>query len=70
MAETAEALGKRGRVAGVAMDVTDEASAAAALAKSEAELGAPAILVNNAGVAGEVATTWDYTVEEWRRVGE
>ena len=68
VAETAAALGDRGRVAGVAMDVTDEASAAAALAKSEAELGRPAILVNNAGVAGEVATTWDYTVEEWRRV--
>ena len=68
VAETAEALGDRGRVAGVAMDVTDEASAAAALARSEAELGTPAILVNNAGVAGEVATTWDYTVEEWRRV--
>ncbi len=68
VAETAEALSNRGRVAGLAMDVTDEASAAAALAKSAAELGSPDILVNNAGVAGEVATTWNYTVEEWRRV--
>jgi 3-oxoacyl-[acyl-carrier protein] reductase len=31
-------------------------------------LGRIDILVNNAGIAGANATTWDTTVEEWRRV--
>ena len=68
LAEATGALESQGEVTGVAMDVTDEASVAAALARSEAAFGTPAILVNNAGIAGEIATTWDYPVAEWRRV--
>jgi len=68
VAETAAALAGRGEAAGFAMEVTEEASVAAALAASRDAHGTPAILVNNAGIAGMNAPTWDYPVEEWRRV--
>ena len=65
---TAAELKDRGRVLAVAMDVTDPDSVERALADSVAGLGGPDVLVNNAGIAGLNATTWDYPVEEWRRV--
>ncbi len=65
---TAAELKDRGRVLAVAMDVTDPASVERALADSVAGLGPPDVLVNNAGVAGLNTTTWEYPVEEWRRV--
>ena len=68
VAETAAALAAQGEAAGFAMEVTEEASVAAALAASRDAHGTPAILVNNAGIAGMNAPTWDYPVEEWRRV--
>ncbi|WP_026924190.1 3-oxoacyl-ACP reductase FabG [Glycomyces arizonensis] len=48
---TAEAIASEGgRALAVGVDVADEAAAAAAVDRVAAELGAPAILVNNAGI--------------------
>ena len=57
-----------GQVAAFAMDVTEEASVTAALTASRDAFGTPAVLVNNAGIAGPAVLTWDYPVEDWRRV--
>ncbi len=54
----------------VQVDVTDEASVNAALAKSEAAIGPVDILVTSAGITGPNLTIADYPVEEWRRVME
>ncbi len=51
LAETAAALSGAGRVRDVAADVTDETALARALDDAARALGAPAILVNNAGGA-------------------
>ena len=67
-AETAAELKDRGAVAAVSVDVSDPAGIEAALQASLAALGPPDVLVNNAGIAGMNAKTWDYPVEEWRRV--
>lgn len=50
------------------VDVTDEASVAAAVADLVARFGRLDILVNNAGVVGEVRPTWDIPVAEFRRI--
>ncbi len=63
-------LAERGRVHAVEMNVTDPDTIAAAVEATEAALGPIEILVNNAGIAGMTTTTWDYPVEEWRRVLE
>ena len=68
MAEAAAALGDGAR--GVAVDVTDPDSIAAAVSESQAAAGGIDILVNNAGIAGVNATVWDYPLDEWRRVIE
>jgi NAD(P)-dependent dehydrogenase (short-subunit alcohol dehydrogenase family) len=57
-----------GEAIAVQMDVTDPASAQAAVEETERRLGPVSILVNSAGIAGKVATVEDYTVEEWHRV--
>lgn len=49
------------------LDVTDEADWAETLALCEAELGAPSILVNNAGVV-EYSRIVDTTLDQWNRV--
>ena len=51
-----------------AMDVTDAASVAAALARTEAALGPVGILVANAGITGPNHLAEDYPLEDWRRV--
>lgn len=56
-----------GRALPTALDVTDEASVAAALDAVETELGPIAILVNNAGVAA-TAPLLDQSEDEWRRI--
>jgi 3-oxoacyl-[acyl-carrier protein] reductase len=63
-------LAERGRVHSVEMDVTDPETLAMAVAATQGELGPIDILVNNAGIAGLIAATWDYPVEEWQRVVE
>ena len=57
-----------GRVAEVAVDVTDLGQVEAAVAATERELDGIDILVCNAGIAGPTVPTWEYPPEEWRRV--
>ena len=51
-------------------DVSDADAVADALAQVEADLGAPSLLVNNAGVAGTSGPTWDQDPTDWWRVFE
>ncbi len=53
---------------GVAVDVADEATIAAAIAATVGALGGIDILVNNAGITGPNAPTWEYPVADWKRV--
>lgn len=63
---TAKALG--GEVHAVACDVAEPASVATALDATLGLFGRIDILINNAGIAGANAKTWDTDVEEWRKV--
>jgi 3-oxoacyl-[acyl-carrier protein] reductase len=63
-------LAGQGEVHTASVDVTDDAAIAAATARSLAAMGGIEILVNNAGITGPNATTWDYPVAEWRKVIE
>lgn len=53
---------------GLAVDIADEASVAAALAATRARSPRIDILVNSAGIAGPTAPTWDYSLEDWESV--
>ncbi|HEX7387348.1 MAG TPA: SDR family NAD(P)-dependent oxidoreductase [Castellaniella sp.] len=55
-------------VHGVTVDVSDEASVAAAVAQSETHGGTVQILVNSAGITGPNKTVCDYSVEDWDKV--
>jgi 3-oxoacyl-[acyl-carrier protein] reductase len=66
--KTAAALANRGKVSVVAVDVTKYDEVERARDETLKTLGRIDILVNNAGVAGLNTTTWEYPVEEWRRV--
>jgi 3-oxoacyl-[acyl-carrier protein] reductase len=68
LGETRDALAARGSVHGVTVDVTDAASVEAAVADTEAALGGIDVLVNNAGIAGPNAVTWEYPLEDWQQV--
>ncbi len=68
LGQTREALAARGSVHGVTVDVTDAASVEAAVHATEEALGGIDVLVNNAGIAGPDATTWEYPVADWHRV--
>ena len=65
---SAKELATAGKVIAVAVDITDEAAVARALAETTQQLGKLDIFVNNAGIAGASKTLWDYTPEEWRQV--
>lgn len=52
----------------VQVDVSDSASVAAALAKSEAAFGKVDVLINSAGIAGPTSTVANYPEEMWRKV--
>ncbi len=52
----------------VTVDITSEASVAAAAKAASDALGQVDILVNNAGITGPNRKTWEFTSEEWRRV--
>ncbi len=66
--QTREELSAQGEVQAVVMDVTDPGSVEAAVGATTTALGGVDIMVNNAGIAGANAKTWDYPVEEWQRV--
>jgi NAD(P)-dependent dehydrogenase (short-subunit alcohol dehydrogenase family) len=55
---------------GCAVDVTDEAAVAAALALTEKRLGPVDILVASAGITGPNASVADYPAAAWRQVIE
>ena len=65
LAATRQTLGAE--VGGVVVDVAEPESVERAAAETIAA-GAVDILVNNAGIAGPNATTWEYPIDEWRRV--
>ena len=50
------------------VDVTDAGTLVAAFAEAVAALGQVQILVNNAGINGPMMPSWEYPLEEWRRV--
>lgn len=55
---------------GIAVDLTDEAAVRDATARTEAAQGRIDIVVNNAGITGGNAPTWELPPAEWRRVVE
>jgi 2-dehydro-3-deoxy-L-rhamnonate dehydrogenase (NAD+) len=69
-AKAAQELGAQGRVFTQSVDVSDLAQVEAAAAATAAELGGIDILVANAGIAGPNHKTWEYPVDDWRRVIE
>jgi 2-dehydro-3-deoxy-L-rhamnonate dehydrogenase (NAD+) len=64
--KTAKALGEA--VTAIACDVSDASSVAQARDATVKSLGGIDILINNAGIAGANAKTWETEVDEWRRV--
>ena len=50
------------------MDVSDPASVEAATRNTLAAMGRIDVLVNNAGVNGPTVPSWEYPIEDWRRV--
>ncbi len=68
LARTAEALG--GEAVAVTVDVGDETAVAAAAATTWERLGRVDLVVNNAGILGPVAPTWEHEPADFRRVLE
>ena len=68
VAEVAKELGENAFAE--AVDVADPDSIAAVTRSSLSAMGGIDILVNNAGISGPNAPTWEYPIEEWRRVIE
>jgi NAD(P)-dependent dehydrogenase (short-subunit alcohol dehydrogenase family) len=62
------ALSGLGKVVTAQVDVTSAESTEAAAQRTLAELGKIDLLVNNAGIAGNNAKTWDLRPEDWQRV--
>ena len=56
------------RVLAQKVDITDETAVAAAAQAVVAHFGRIDILINNAGILGPVATTWEHTAAAFRRV--
>ena len=65
---TARELAGRGTIHTATMDVSSPSAVDAATAATLAAFSGIDILVANAGIAGPNHTTWEYPVEEWRRV--
>jgi 3-oxoacyl-[acyl-carrier protein] reductase len=64
----AELKGSGGAVHRLTVDVSSHEDVAAATAATLAEFESIDILVANAGIAGPNLPTWEYPVEDWRRV--
>ena len=52
----------------IEVDVSDPDAVEAALRKTQASAASIDIVVNNAGISGPNMTTWEYPVDDWRRV--
>ena len=57
-----------GKVHRVTVELTDAQAVARAAHEAGAALGAIDILVNNAGIAGPTVPSWEYPLDDWRRV--
>ena len=68
LGHAAAALEAGGRVSTSRVELTDEASVAAATEAALAAHGRIDILVNNAGITGGNAPTWELAPDVWRRV--
>lgn len=64
--QAAQALGAR--AVGLRLDVTDEEQWASGVESVGSTFGPLTILVNNAGIAGRAAPTWELSVAEWQHV--
>lgn len=63
-----QALGQPEKVHTATVDVTSETSVASATNDTLKRFGTLSILVNNAGIAGTNARTWEMDPADWRRV--
>ncbi|EHR72686.1 short-chain alcohol dehydrogenase like protein [Burkholderiales bacterium JOSHI_001] len=70
LAEAQGTLKALGPVSGQVVELTDDAAVAQATAATQAQLGRIDVLVNNAGITGGNASTWDLDPVVWRRVVE
>ena len=70
LATAVQALSAHGTASGDTVELTDEASVAAATAAAVARHGRIDILVNNAGITGGNAPTWELSPAVWRQVVE
>ena len=66
--ETCSELESKGSVHAVVVELTDADAVAAATLDAVKALGEIDILVNNAGIAGPTEPSWEYSLEDWRRV--
>jgi NAD(P)-dependent dehydrogenase (short-subunit alcohol dehydrogenase family) len=64
----AKRLGTKGKVHTAVVDVVNESQVEAAAKAALAQLGSIDILVNNAGVSGTVRRSWEYPLDEWRKI--
>ena len=66
--ETVKELASAGEIMAVHTDVTDLKSVEAARDATLEAFGSAEILVNNAGIAGPNAPTWEYDPKAWRQI--
>lgn len=66
--QTVGEVAKRGKAIAVSADVTNYQDVERARDETLKALGRIDILVNNAGIAGMNTTTWDYPIDQWRKV--
>ena len=68
--DACKSLGALGPVSGQRVELTDDKAVAGATAATLAAQGGIHILINNAGITGGNATTWELDPAVWRRVIE
>ena len=66
--QTCSELESKGSVHSVIVELTDADAVAKATLDTVKALGEIDILVNNAGIAGPTEPSWEYALEDWRRV--